>query len=902
MPRENQELGSGGFADRNYLNQRFCTSHVFLIAVQDYCHVARLQTPVNDVQRLAEVLEMDAHDYCVHPLLINPTKSELEIFLSKTIPALVGADDRVMLYFAGHGIAVDEEARGRPKGYLLPVDARRDDEGSYVSMKFLNEHLDRLPCRHLLLLLDCCFAGSFQWAEEHARGLVLMNFPKQIYLQRFDLFVKEKAWQVMTSAAYNQKALDVVSRHALGQREEEGGHDQSNSPFAQALLRALRDGEGDLVPSGGDGLMTITEIFTFIQEQLAQLHHVHAQKPTLFHLPQHQQGEYLFLNPRKKLFLTAYEDHFNPYRGLQSYSFEDRTIFYGRAGVIPVLRQRLKQSPMLVVSGASGSGKSSVVLAGLLPLLKENGWNYIAIRPGVQPLLSLEAGLGEWKASYSSTALFIDQFEELVTQCTDRALREAFLERVHALIQSGSPIHKIIVTVRADFEPQFENSILREFWQEARYNLPGLTYNELEEIIVQPAYERCISFEPRLTEELISAVQNKPGGLPLLSFALAELYERFKIRRVEGDESRQLTWSDYHQIGGVEGALRYKADEIYESLTTAEGDTMQKIMLRMVSLEGGEASSRRVMQDDLIFPDAGENKRVTLVLDLLVTAKLVVADLDASSRPFYEPAHDAFVRAWKKLWDWIDVLGKDRLLVLNKLQESALEYQDSRHSKDLWHNNPRLAIISELKKQATNWMNAQERDFFTASVRKKRFNRLRLIGTVLAVIASLSVLTIFAYAQLNRAESSERRAISEQHRAEESEQRAEDSAKVAQIQRQIAVVAQQSARDSARVAQIQRNLAKSNEDSARIAQKEAEFNLRKFQTEQREKEKVNCAKYIEEGKIALDADEYDLALRRFNLALQVINQFGMHDEALHSRQKEVQEKINFCLSKLKPNQ
>src|SRR5262249_4750636 len=156
----------------------------------------------------------------------------------------------------GHGIALDGD--DGPAGYLVPQDGRREERGSFLPMTELNAWLERLPCRHLLLILDCCFAGAFRWSS--TRDLAAL--PEVIHRERFDRYIPDPAWQVITSAAYDQKALDVLSGETIGARGYESGR-VAHSPFAAALLRAFQ-GEADLIPpprngrTGGDGVITAT--------------------------------------------------------------------------------------------------------------------------------------------------------------------------------------------------------------------------------------------------------------------------------------------------------------------------------------------------------------------------------------------------------------------------------------------------------------------------------------------------------------------------------------------------------------------------------------------------------------------------------------------------------------------
>lgn len=739
---------------QNQLIARFNANHAFLIAVQDYGQVAPLKTPVNDVQSLADVLRLEVHGFRVHEPLLNPTKQALETFLEKTLPSLVRSGDRVLLYFAGHGIAFDEADQVAPKGYFLPADARKNDEASFVSMDFINQAIQKLGCRHLLLVLDCCFAGSFQWAAKPTRSAG-RRLSKTIFRQRFDYFLQQPAWQVIASAAYHQQALDVAHSHALGQRESDtNSRNSEHSPFAGALIRALRDGAGDQSPA--DGLMTISEIFAYLQDQLVQFSHIHTQKPAFFPLlPNHRQGEFVFLNPKKKLHLSDYDDSYNPYRGLQAYESEHQGAFYGRERVVEDMLEKLKNGPILIVSGDSGAGKSSAVKAGLLPKMEKQGYRSVIIRPGAHPLEALDTAIKEAVALKDTVLriLLVDQLEELTTQYATETDREAFLFALAAQLRGQDVFQKIVLTVRSDFETLFEQSPLAPWWRDARYNIPGFSYEELQEIVWQPIQERCIEYEEGLGEELIGEVQNRIGGLPLLSFTLSELYERFKARRVGEDSHRVITWEDYRVTGGVVGALQNSADEAYNNLhDNAQRASLRHLMLRLISLSGGETAGRRVTHEELDFDDPVENERIALVRDQWIEKRLLRSGSDNQNKPFIEPAHDALVRSWRRIQDWIQEYRGENILLHAKLGAAVAEYHKRNEGKGyLWDSNPGLEQVATMQKKDALLPNSAESVFLDRSWRLKRQKRNIRNGWIIAAFVVLAGLAIWALANRNDA-------------------------------------------------------------------------------------------------------------------------------------------------------
>ena len=725
----------------------FRQSHAFIIGINDYEHITPLKTAVNDALGIAQRLE-EQHAYTVHAPLLNAKKAAITEWLTDTIPQAVGAEDRVVFYFAGHGIALDSEEG--PNGYLVPADAQPGDTGALISMNEFHQMLNALPCRHGLLILDCCFAGAFKWSTGF-RGIVF-DVPGVIYQERFWRYVQDPAWQVITSAAYDQQAVDVLSNRSLGMREENSGR---HSPFAQALFEAL-EGQGDVIPQGeGDGVITATELYMYLRDQVEKgtAEQNQRQTPSLFNLARHDKGEYIFLHPRHRLNLPPAPDR-NPFMGLSSFNEGDAPLFYGRGRVVEALDDMAAHKRLLVVSGASGTGKSSVIKAGLLPKLRRDGWQVLpVIRPGKEPMATLEAELPDAEKQFrenGKTILVIDQYEELITQCLDPAQRQAFEQQLVNWLNTF-PDLRIILSIRSDFEPQFEGSPLTPWWQAGRYVVPAFSLDELREVIVRPANQEVLFYEPEeLVDQLVEEVSQAPGALPLLSFTLSELYEAYLK---SGRQDRALLEADYQQLGGVVGALRTKADEVYNRQDEHHQNSMRKLMLRMASLEGGELAGKRVYEEELQFSDAAETRRTTTVAHQLVDARLVQRGVDAQGRVYVEPAHDALVRAWGRLWEWVKATGEEKLSLQNKLSQAVKDYQamakaePKKSRRLLWNDNPRLGLLEAALQNKGHGLNASEEAFVRASVKRRKARRRQLIGSLLAALAIFAVLAFVANGQ-----------------------------------------------------------------------------------------------------------------------------------------------------------
>ncbi|MEM7103728.1 MAG: caspase family protein [Bacteroidota bacterium] len=726
----------------------FAESHAFIIGINNYENISSLSTAVNDAKGIATRLR-DQHKFKVHPPLLNATKADIMQWLTNDIPKAVGTEDRVVFYFAGHGIALDGEEG--PNGYLVPADADTASVDSLIPMNDFHKMLDDLPCKHGLLILDCCFAGAFKWSTGY-RDMVF-DMPGVIYEERFWRYVKDPAWQVITSSAYDQKAADVLSNRTLGMREDDGSG--LHSPFAQGLFEAL-EGKGDVIPHGeGDGVITATEMYMYLRDKIENdfKEESKRQTPSLFTLPKHDKGEFIFFHPKHRFNLPAAPDR-NPFMGLSSFNEGDAHLFYGRERVVEALREMIKDKQLLVVSGASGTGKSSVIKAGLLPQLRKEGWEILPIiRPGKEPKKNLETELPDAETTFKEkgkVVLVIDQYEELITQTLNDDEGAAFEQQVADWIEAY-PDLRVVLSVRSDFEPQFEKTKLSKWWNDGRYIVPAFTLEEIREVIMKPANQEVLFFEPEeLVDKLVEEVSQAPGALPLLSFTLSELYEAYLK---SGRSDRALLEANYNEMGGVIGALRTKADEAYNILDDDYRSSMRKLMLRMVSIEGGEMAGKRIYIDELKFSDEAETKRIKEVADKLVESRLIMRGKDVQGKVYVEPAHDALVRAWARLWEWIKATGEEKLSLHSKLSLAVNDYHELVESQPvkaknlLWNNNPRLDLLSAELKEKDHHLNAKEETFVRNSVKLRTTRKRNTWAIAIAVMVGLAILAIYALIQ-----------------------------------------------------------------------------------------------------------------------------------------------------------
>ena len=355
----------------------------------------------------------------------------------------------------------------------------------------------------------------------------------------------------------------------------------------------------------------------------------------------------------------------------------------------------------------------------------------------------------------SKLLLIVDQTEELFTMCRNEEERDNFLFLLADLVTNYWEEIRIILTLRSDFEPQFQDTILNQYWHEARFIIPEMTREELRSCIEEPASARVMYFEPySLVDELIDEVAQMPGRLPLLSFTLSELYLKYLDAVREGTrKDRVITQIDYEQLGGVARSLTQRADSEYEALVRLDERyklTIRHVMLRMIALSSGELARRRVPLLELEYPEP-ENSRVKEMIRLFTDARLLVEGRNNEGYPYVEPAHDALIRGWKKLLEWKQD-REETIILQRRLSPAAMEWKGKQEAKYLWNSHPQLNLLKQLLNSDDNWFNLIESEFVQRSIREKRYNRIKIVsGVSFSILASIVALFFRIDGQLKAA-------------------------------------------------------------------------------------------------------------------------------------------------------
>ena len=718
--------------------------HALVIGINQYgSGISQLQSAVKDAKAIAKVLG-DSHAYQVRCLVDEQATCEnIYDHIENIIPKVLEEDSAFLFYFAGHGVARGDGSEG-PRGFLLPHDAEQGQQDSWLSMERIRKALEKCKSRHMLVILDCCFAGSFRWASTRE---MLMEQP--LYDSQYERYLGGRAWQVLTSATHDQRAMDISPGN---DNTRDGDVADGHSPFAAALLAGLAgnadSAQGKHEP---DGVITATELYQYTFSELVPAEESSYQTPGIWPLRPDNQGQYIFINPKqpkKTIPDPPLDDTHNPWLGLTSYSEEHAPLFFGRENVVKRIVQQVKQEAALgltAIVGASGTGKSSVAKAGVLVRLTNEGWNIVcSSRLSAQPMQSLDLALIELEKidKNEKRLLFVDQFEELYTQCRSSELQTAYLDKLRELLIGDNNFY-IILTVRSDFEPRLRSCpSVGDIWEENRFLVPAFNGKELREAIEGPAQVCALYFDPEeIVIKLIDEVMAMPGALPLLSFALSEMYRcAQQRRRASGTNDRALTLEDYHAIGGVVGSLHGRASALFEESSPERQLTIKRIFLRMLTQDGARLARRRIELRELEYVDAEEQERVDEVIQDYVNARLLVVN-----EKEIEPAHDTLVVAWEHLLNWLSESGPQTLL--RAVWRSAVDWDKSNQDKGLsWHDDPRLQLM---KNEALNKL---EQNFVRASEKQRKNLRRRLLAISISVVMVLAFIGNIALDQLREAE------------------------------------------------------------------------------------------------------------------------------------------------------
>lgn len=663
------------------------------IGEYDSPSLGKLSKTANDAKAVAEVLRQRGNFQDVTLLnnsVVNKQKvlgwvnyetlnAELTKFLeqAKTQDALI--------YFTGHGFTVEEDEFEK-RGYLATSNSQVKLKGKQIiwqeagfSFSKLNALIQKANLSSLLMLLDCCHSGFL--IEDDLVKTSLLAFSRNNYC----LIAACRSFQ----EAYALKSKD-------------------HSVFTGELLESL------LEKNARRGIVTALDAFGFIDRELKGS----GQEP-------------IFLGMGGAIPIVSYAivpevtpDETSPYQGLEAFTEATAQFFFGRQKDVEVLWQKLEQSTLVSVIGASGSGKSSLVRAGLIPALKQSGTSWVVlepIKPGLKPLQNLEAalkpvfqglenqrlldtcineeesqGLLPLIAALSEgqrVLLVIDQFEEVFTISLPRQSRR-FITLLTQVVEVPGSRLAVVITMRIDFvESCVQSKALKDLIQEQAVYLSPLTGSDLTDAIAKPAAKQGYRLTPDLLAEIVKDTHEEPGFLPLLQFALTKQWE------YRDSQACELTSATYLTIGKLAGALDSHADQIYtysdyidpntgeinlsakQSRSQTEQDLIRTIMLRLVRTSEREKDTRQHQARSALISLADEipeaQQQIELVLESLIKGRLLVSVGD-----MIDLAHEALIQGWKRLAGWCEESRGLRRLS-QRLESARLEWEKDQHNPNL---------------------------------------------------------------------------------------------------------------------------------------------------------------------------------------------------------------------------
>ncbi len=407
-----------------------------------------------------------------------------------------------------------------------------------------------------------------------------------------------------------------------------------------------------------------------------------------------------------------------PYKGLAYYDQHDEAIFFGRRTLAQSLSAQIEQQPFVTIVGGSGSGKSSLVRAGILPALERAGWRVAVMTPSYHPIAELARAfypsdaeqqrnfaaeleqdgqaLAKWATQLAAShadgrvVLVVDQFEELFTLSRDETTKRAFV--AHLLAAPHNDLLTILLIMRSDF---YEHCATYDGLPAAvvacQTYLQPMTRTQMRDVILQPLQQNGWRIQEGLDDLILTDVAEEPGALPFLSHALRETWER---RR-----GNVLTLSGYQEAGGVRGAIAASAEEAWRHFDANQQRAAKAILIELTEVGEREGEQLRIPDTRRRRTDADlralsiEQPTLDAVLDALVDRRLLTRDRDQ-----IEVAHEALIRAWKRLQKWLDD-DRAQLRIQRQVQADAAIWAARDRDPSYLYGGARLA-------QAQAWASA----------------------------------------------------------------------------------------------------------------------------------------------------------------------------------------------------
>ncbi len=717
-----------------------------VVGINTYRHLKSLKAPAQDAEAIARLLETDgefrvtrmpeaiAQDETRKPVIgetLEVSQPQLKQALKQLFrPESAQPPDTALFYFSGHGIP---DTDGYDKGYLATSDTNASTPESGLSLRWLQWLLSESPIKQQIIWLDCCHSGGLLVSVDAANP-----------------------------GHENQRDRCFIA----SSRDFETSWQDLNSPYS-VLTKALLEGLDPTRLPGRwiDSFALVDYVNQALKGEL--------QSPVCTNF-----GNAINLTRSWQVDTDAPKASLGqaicPYKGLEYFDCNDHDpqFFFGRESLTDQLLDNVRTSNFLALVGASGSGKSSVLRAGLLHQLKvgrriagSDQWQILIMRPDATPMKNLaevfvdpnlaqldraadlgkaegllkEGGVGLGRLVQASLAprvvLVIDQFEEAFTRCDDLEQRQQFFDCVLGALQQEPDKLCVILAMRADFVgkclEQAYSGLARMVEQQLVSVLP-MTQDELTDAICKPAEQVGTTVEPLLVQTILKEIQGAPGRLPLLQYALTQVWNE-----ASGGE---LTLAGYQRLGGIDGTLQSRATRLYEAFTEEEQATCRHIFLALTQLgEGTEDTRRRVAKQDLVTAlhpqariDAVLNKLTSPDNRLLVTSEMTAKGSTHDRMAIVDVAHEALIRHWSLLRQWIET-NRDRLRQQRRIETASVEWREQgKQPGYLLQGLPLIEAKQFQQQQAPTFpLSESANHFIQQSIRQQSISRLKTASWLL---------------------------------------------------------------------------------------------------------------------------------------------------------------------------
>lgn len=756
--------------------------YALVIGIAQYqsSQMSRLPKAASDAEILAQVLEQyGGFEVKRLPARWNAEKNCFEISADKAVTAAeVGQELRTLLldrapknealiYFAGHGFTFSDTL-GQQKGVLATSDCQVEMAGNQVidykygiSLASLNDLIQQSDLSSLVMLLDCCHSGYFLESQLVQRTLTAFSTQRDYYL--------------MAACRTFETAKSFKG--------------EPNSYFTGAVLKGLASAN-----AGRNRRVSGDLLFDYISGELKSF----VQEPIRMGWGR---SITLVTYPQSEMSVTEISfDRENPYLGLYAFEAEQEKYFCGREEAVKILITHLTNSRFIPVIGYSGSGKSSLIKAGLLPQLSRDRipgsshWPVESFTPGKYPLGKLVDVLARYRDQNQPFVIFIDQFEEVFTLCEDESERRSFIRLIAEEMNDSGRKSRMIIAIRGDFLIRCTNypdvlNLINHI-PPSTYIVKSLGMEELPEAIEKPAELHGVKFERGLVSQIAQDVAGQPGALPLLQYALKELW-RVCIEKPEFPEPL-LTRKGYEEIGGVQGALENRANVIYQSLSDGDRFFVRKLFMELVQLGEGTEVTRRRVDWGRVKDIADSTEQLERVIGLLAGAqqRLIITDENT-----VEVAHEALLCQWKLVSGWIEE-DLENIRISRRLETACREWKETyAKSDEALLTGARLAEVEEWEKRVLPNLTGDDREFLVKSVGRRdrqiqekveQERQLRELAEANAKVEAARAEEEIAktIAQTERAREAQKRADAEAENSKNQSARADAESEKVRVQKQ----------------------------------------------------------------------------------------------------------------------